>query len=345
MSSCRCWLSRCKLGRNRSDCLVSNDIHATDAFVGRSTFFWGDSTSLYLAISLEAWLRVTCTRPGAEQLPQLADAAQVMKSPHSDWHSPDHPLHFAHSRMRHGPASCAALPVRLPTDYLPLDEASARNGSTHVFWAGWAGSYTPDKTCKPLNLGVGLRAQLFIARPSVLVFNFGYHWLHATTYGTYTPTAPCVLRAWLAYEQHLSEVISLAAAANVSRVVYKTVSRSCDAGWSSSSRSRLETWRRHNLTWRLSQCALHYGKWLASPANGLSSKGLDDYCENATLNNEGVTRLNARAVAHIKQQTDHWEQTLGVRVVVFDDYAVQVRSFDPCMLMSSSSHLSRLLVA
>ena len=39
----------------------------------------------------------------------------------------------------------------------------------------------------------------------MLVFNFGYHWLHATTYGTYTPTAPCVLRAWLAYEQHLSE--------------------------------------------------------------------------------------------------------------------------------------------
>ena len=318
--SCHCRDSSCQLGRNRSSCLVPNKIRAADCFVGHSTFFWGDSTSLYLAIALEAWLRYTCVQPRAAELPQLADLTQIVPPGNKMWISKDNPaaphLHFVHRQH------CAQLPVRLPTDNLPLNAMSPLEaGSTHVFWTGWAGRYT-GSTCRPEAIGSGLLAQLRLTQPSVLVFNFGLHWLHTTTYAKYEPTDPCVLNHWLAYEQHLTQVVSTAAVANVKLVVFKTTSRSCDSKWRNDTFERLRKWRRQNASWQRAQCARRYQKWLR-PGSKLSQEGLDEYCANATFDAAGVARLNLRAVAHILEHRQRWEQEKGVHVAIFDDHAIQ----------------------
>ena len=67
------------------------------------------------------------------------------------------------------------------------------------------------------------------ARPDVLVFNFGIHWLHSTSFGLYQPRDACVVRNWATYEAWLERIVRIAAEANITAAAFKATNRLCDS--------------------------------------------------------------------------------------------------------------------
>ena len=282
------------------------------AFEGRGTFFFGDSTSLYLAVALEAALRHKCAHPDGTALPPLAEL--FLHDRQNRYAGGGTALHFVHPAQQR---RCGTLPVHLaPSAYEPLSTAWS-DGTTRVSWTGVAGPYR-GRSCEPER---GLLGMLRAARPDVLVFNFGIHWLHSTSFGLYQPRDACVVRNWATYEAWLERVVRIAAEANITAAIFKATNRLCDIGWDRRSRTRLVSWRAKGQPARLASCEAAYSGMMArAPEEGVRLPG---WCENASIVDSSSTALNRRAATYIDSRRAAWAAELGVAVAYFDDHVVQ----------------------
>jgi hypothetical protein len=98
--------------------------------------------------------------------------------------------------------------------HLKGDPTPYVNSSTHtnIRWMGCAGGRTT--ICDFSKIWQGIIQQ---HRPTVMVVNFGLHWLHFA--GNGKDQRPCVVDRWIHYEDFLQQALDAAASSNTTRLV------------------------------------------------------------------------------------------------------------------------------
>lgn len=250
--------------------------------------FLGDSTLFYLMRSLTILFKLWQTQPTA--------------------------LRAAFRDSMASPEAFDDTIIGLSRHFGATEALQYEDNSTRLLWDGHAGVYT-GTACD----FSGPLARLRSLRPHLLVFNFGFHWLHLVGWGTREPGA-CSVQRWLGYEMWLDEMAASAQQAGVRILLYKTCNLVCEQYFTD---DRTHRGLSLLLTGHKAEFALPCEAHLSLRASDIPVSHRADYCANGSFSADAVRQLNERATRHVHSVLQPKYSKLGMRVAVFDDYSLQ----------------------